>query len=71
MTYFRTKFHDYQTENVASKAKQGFPKIWASEHDWTWPIFKFVWDFFKTKMLIKIHDYQTENVASKGYTRFF
>ena len=66
------KSQDYRTENVASRATQGFSKILSrdlvfDQNDQ----FSNVKDFIKTNMLIKFHDYRPENVASRAYTMFF
>ena len=67
-----TKFHEYQTENVVPRVRQGFSKICPSDlvYDPPWRIYVFDWDFIKTKLLTKFYDYRTENVASRAYTSF-
>ena len=63
-----TKFHEYQTENVA----KSFSTISSSDlvFDPTWPNFNLVLHFIKANIRTKFHEDQTENVASRSNTRF-
>ena len=49
---------------------KGFSKIWPSDQvfDPTWPIFVFVQDFIKKKVLTKFHDHLTENAYAPEAT---
>ena len=60
-TSILTKFNDYHTENVATRAYIFFSRIWPSDlvFDQTWPISELIWNFNKTNILTKFHDYQT------------
>ena len=46
-----TMFHEYRTENVASRVRECFCKIWPGDlaFDPTWPIFKHLQELIKVK----------------------
>ncbi|KAH3891486.1 hypothetical protein DPMN_015590 [Dreissena polymorpha] len=63
-----TKFHEYQTINVASRVKNA-PPLGSHVFQANVTIFELIQDIIKTNLLTKFHEDWTINVASRELTR--